>query len=246
MDFDPKCFFENPPRMKEDLKEYIKDLSKKIVEKIRKFSENLCNGERISSKHVKLILFALCPEPITVYNRQGLCTQNFKMKPIYRVLIKAIDEAVQMIETDKYGGIEKKIVKGTQHILKSSSIKYSLSGAIAVAATVSTICGILLQSSVDLLSDAKTLNYDSVRTNGVYHKSSSGQIYPYSSLIKFLNIIEILEPLSVEANKKDKKNKESIKYNREPLKVHFQAQKFTPDKNQQQRPSTPDNCFWED
>jgi len=241
MDFDPKCFFDNPPRMKEDVKEYIRELSQRIVVKIRKFSENLCDGERISSKHIKLILLAISPEPITVYNRQGLCTQNSKMKPIYRVLMKAIDEAVELIETDKYAGIEKKIVRCTQAILKNCNIKFSPSGIIAVAATVSTICGIILQSSVEL-SDSKTLNYDVVKKNGVYHKSSTGQIYPYSSLIKFLNIIEVLEPLSVETIKKEKKDKKEIQP-RENLKVHFQKKLSN---NSQNRPSTPDNCFWED
>ena len=245
MEFDPKCFFDNPPRMKEDLKEYIKELSKKIVFKIKKFSENLCDGERISSKHIKLILLSICPEPITVYNRQGLCSQKYQMKPIYKVLIKAIDEAVGTIENDKYCGIEKKIVRGTQQILKNSSSKYSPTGIIAVAVVVSTICGIILQSSVDLLSDTKTLNYDSVKANGVYHKSSSGQIYPYSSLIKFLNVVEIFEPQSVEQVKKDKKPKE-IKHSRESQNLKVQFKKQCTPTIKQERPSTPDNCFWED
>ena len=49
MEIDPKCFFENPPRMKEDLKDHMKKLSEKIVTKI----SGLDNGVSLNLAHTK-------------------------------------------------------------------------------------------------------------------------------------------------------------------------------------------------
>ena len=106
MDFDPKCFFENPPRMKEDIKDYIKKLSENIVLKIISFCRNLFPNERLFSKHIKFAILAMCTDPVTIYNRHGLCIQNVKLKPISKILCKTIDNAINNLSENKYGNLD--------------------------------------------------------------------------------------------------------------------------------------------
>ena len=248
MDFDPKCFFENPPRMKEDLKEYIKDLSNRFLLKIIKYYNNLFSTERLIFKHIKYIMIAMSPDPLTCYNRHGLCVQNIKLKPIHRVLCKSIDTAMKESENGtKNGGLEKKILKSCAEKLKSVNIKFSPNGVIAISAVISTLCTILLQGSIK--SDVKTLTLDMIKSNGVIHKSSSGASYPYSSLMRFIYIIENFEPYAVciSKNKEDKKDKIAKKSKNIVAKEVSSICDGT-NKGVQfyQRPSTPDNCFWEE
>ena len=249
MDFDPKCFFENPPRMKEDLKDYIRDLSKKILIKFMKYYETLFHGEKLQAKHVKYIIIAICPDPVTSCNRQGICIQQNKLKPFYKVLFKSIDTALsnfsdENVPNNKYGGLDKKLVKNCIQSLKG--IKTSHQGILAMGAVISTVCSIMLQNSIH--SDIKTLTLDILLANGMTHKSNTNQkSYPYSSLMRFLGVIESFEPLKVNSPPPKKKDEEKDKH-----KVHFTNKKsFTPKlnktlKEKHERPSTPENCFWED
>lgn len=237
MEFDPKCFFEHPPRMKEDLKEYLKHLGRKIVLQIVQFARVLFESERIGPKHIKLTILAICPEPITVYNRNGLCVQNVKLKPIHKVLCRAIDLVAEACGRDKYGGLDKKICKSCLQLLREhQDIKCSHHGMLAIASVVSEICGILLQSAVANQASVKTLTLDMLKTYGILHKSSNGANYPYSSMIRFLNIIDNFKVSDVkEATKKEHVYEESRSKEK---RVSFQRGPH--------RPSTPDICFWED
>lgn len=246
MEFDPKCFFENPPRMREDLKEYIKCLAEKIVGKFCVFCRILFENERITPKHIKSIIFAICPDPITTYNRQGLCSQKVLLKPIYKVLCKSIDQAMASEDT-KYGGLDKKIVKSCSKCL--SDLKVSSNTAVALAAVVSTICGIVLQSAQDNIPNIKTLTLESVQEYGTIYSGSNGQ-YPYSSLIRFLKIIEVFNPTppinsKAVVSQSKKELKPAIVYDKlESKQVHFKKENAQHTKRP--RPLTPENCFWED
>lgn len=240
MELDPKCFFDNPPRMKEDLKDHMKKLSEKIVAKILSFSGKLFSNERLNHRHIKLAVLAMSVEPITVYNRNGLCVQNVKLKPISKILCKSIDNAVANMSENKYGNTDKKIFKGCVKLLKD--VKSSSSAAVALSAVVSQICGILMQSTLENSSEVKTLTLDCVKENGIKHKSTNGSTFPYSSLIRFLNIVEYFEPREIVNREVTKKKKDA--------KAKFESLEIKPKVSFQdvstKRPSTPDNCFWED
>lgn len=245
MELDPKCFFENPPRMKEDVKDYMKLLAKLMVTKLKKFHMTLFGSERLNSKHVKLIVLAMCPDPITTYNRQGLCNETSKLKPICKVLCKDVDTAMlEFTNGDKLGGTDKKIFKGCKKILED--VPCSQNGIVAVSSIVSTICGILLQSSIENCKDIKTLTLEMVKTEGVNHKASNGVTYPYNSLMRFLSIVESFEPLSIPETTKMKKN--DAKHLDTPKKAKHLKVSFTNENAMKQnpRPSTPENCFWDD
>ena len=247
MDFDPKCFFENPPRMKEDLKEYIKDLSRSIVKKFVLYANILFPGEKLSAKHVQLLVISVCPDPLTSYNKNGLCIQNIKLKHIHRILCKSIQTSIAC--EDKYGNNDKKIFKFCKSMCLN--VKISTSGIIAMTAIVSEICGIILQSAKENSVNPKTLTLEMVKSEGMTHISSSGTRVPYGSIVRFLNIVTKFEPVytsqpekkKLKTNQKDKTN-EKEKTNQIDKSVRFyeQKQKILTDI----RPQTPDICFWED
>lgn len=240
MDIDPKCFFENPPRMKEDLKEFIKYLCEKIVSKILTFCSKLFETERLYSRHIKLAILAMSPDPITVYNRNGLCIQNVKLKPISKILCKSIDNAVSGMTDNKYGNIDKKIFRSCSKLVKDQEMKTNPTAIVAISAIVSQICGILMQSSIENDKELKTLTLESVKQNGVNHRTANGSTIPYSSLIRFISVVQTFEPKDiiseVKSKKKESKTKKLESIEIKP-KVSFQNT---------ERPSTPTNCFWED
>lgn len=237
MEIDPKCFFENPPRMKEDLKDYIKNLSEQIVTKILCFCDKLFPNERLNSKHIKLAILAMSVEPVTAYNRNGLCVQNVKLKPISKILCKSIDSGVTFMSENKYGNTDKKIYKGCLKLIKN--IKHNSTAVIALSVSVSQICGILMQSSLENSCASKTLTLESVKENGIKHKSTNGCTLPYSSLIRFLNVVEFFEPRTVTMIDVTKKKKD--------VKTKLESLEIKPKVSfKDNRPSTPEHCFWED
>jgi len=266
MEFDPKCFFDNPPRMKEDLKDYIKDLANKIVFKISKFSHTLFPGERLNHKHIKFVVMSMSIDPITSFNRQGLCILNSRLKPYHKILTKAIDETILAFEqNEKNGNLDRKIVKSCSKVLeKIDFIKTTTTGILAIASIVCSICGLLLQSSK--AGDSKTLSIETLRQYGTNHLSSNGNSYPYSSFIRFLYIIDNFEPLALteppktetktetknmeicdytkskKQTKKRKSSHEKEEHHNTKSSVQFLEQK----KRERIRPSTPENCFWEE
>ena len=221
--------------MKEDLKEYVKELSKSVVIKFMQYAEIMFPGERLNYKHIKMLVLAISPDPITTYNRQGLCVQNSKLKSLVRVLCKAVDNSIVASETNKYGQIDKKIYKGCAKLMESP--KCSTTAVIAVATIVSELCGILLQSLMNTMSDMKTLSLDFLKYQGICH-TSNHVVYQYSSMIRFIYMIEqhtpLLPPSPREKKSEKKKGKHALCTDRS--KVSFECD----------RPSTPENCFWEE
>lgn len=206
MDIDAKIFFETPPRMKEDVKEYVRTLAATLVGKFVQMARIMFGDERIHSKHIKWIVLALCPDPITMYNRNGLCVQNVKMKHFSKVLCKGIDDAVEAMAQNKYGEVDKKIHRGCAKL--AADIKCHASAIVALASIVSQTCGILMQSAVENYGDVKTLTLECIKEHGVMHRSSSGDVIPYSSFMRFLNMVQHFQPRSREGGK-PKKVKES-------------------------------------
>ena len=243
MDFDPKCFFENPPRMKEDLKEYIKDLSKSIVKKFLLFGSILFPGERLSSKHVQLLVISVCPDPLTSYTKNGLCVQNIKLKNIHKILCKSIQNSIT--SEDKYGNTDKKIYKFCKSLC--TDVKIASSGIIAISAIVSEICGIILQSTKENSVNAKTLTLEMLKSEGMTHKSSNGSKVPYGSILRFLNIVKNFEPVHIQLPQQEKK-KTKLKPHDNDNKKEKNKVRFCEESKKciDERPRTPDICFWDD
>lgn len=198
MDFDPKCLFEDPPRMKEDLKQHMRKISDRIIRKILMFASILFEDERLTESHVQTIILAMSFEPITVYNRQGLCIENNKLKSVHKILVKDIENMTTACETTdkKYGGLDKKMVKSCTRHVKSLHSKISSKGILAIACVVIKICGILLESCMSNSDGVKTLTLELFMKESVHHKANSGNVYPYSSMMRFLHVANHFQPTS--------------------------------------------------
>lgn len=248
MEFDPKCFFEHPPRMREDLKEHIKAFSHSVVVKMLQFGKIMFEQERLTDKHIVLILIAMCPEPLTIYNCQGLCVETSKLKPIYKVLCRSITTALDMSKEDTHGGIDKKLHKSCLKVIKENGVKTSQDGALAIGAVVSQVCGIILQSALHNAPDSKTLTLDIVREKGYYHKTSTGNTVPYPSLMRFANVVENFVPTTPIMQPEVKSKEHSTESKRVQIENDSRRVTFGKEKckDKMTRPTTPDNCFWDD
>lgn len=226
MDFDPKCFYTESIRMKEDLKEHIRDFSSNVLEKIKVYADVMFKNEKLNEKHVKFIILAMSVDPITCYNKNGLCVQNISMKPICRIICNSIDIAMNSMTSDKYGGIDKKVYKACKKGL--INCRCATSGILACSVVISELLGIRLQSTIKNVPDVKTLNLEIFQKESTLHKTAKQTTIPYSSLLRFINIVERFK-LEVREGTKNK--------------VSFDMKSGNTNK---QQPTTPDICFWED
>lgn len=189
MEFDPKCFFANPPRMQENLKQKMKLLAEKIVLKIINSAKTF-ECTKINENVVKLMCIQICNDFIVVWNpKTGINIQNTKVKDMTRVIARAIDTTIELVEAgDKNGGLEKKIVKGVASVLEKKNMKSTQSGKVALAAVVSEICGVMLQSAMQNCVD-KTLTVDHIEKYAVMYTNSSKESCVNGSLIRLLHAI---------------------------------------------------------
>ena len=245
MDFDPKCFFEKPPRMKDDLKLYIRTMADRIVYKITQ----LClfvNNDKIGTKQIKHIILLLCVDPITCYTRDGLSYSQGTLRSMSRILLKAIDRAQQYVENgDKYGNMDKKMVKCVQSILTDGQVKFGSSGVISITACVSEVCGLLLHATYKGMNYPKTLTLEGLKTYGTTHFSeSSSKSVTNASLIRLLHVLEqdhfnICSDKSVDKTKYAQESSKNVSFEGDKVSACFWQSAAG-----EERPGTPD-CFWE-
>ena len=258
MEFDLKVFFKDPPRIKEDVKAYMHEIASRIVIRAAQHIRTL-GIDRILPRHVKIVIFHMTQDPLTRMNRHGLCTQQTKVKSIAKVFQRTIDLAEEALKSDaKYGGIDKKIVKGTQLILTEQNVRHSTGASVCLAACVAEICGIMLNSTQSLMED-RTINLNALHSYSTTHCISTGDKCTNSSLLRFLHYIDTqvhaeVDPVAMsdsrakeaEAEAKPSTRPESPKRKLRRLEektVSFDDHASTSLKD---RPSTPDTCFWED
>lgn len=248
MEFDLKLFFKEPPRIKEEVKVYMHDTASRIVKRAVEHIKFL-QIERILSRHVRIIIFQMTQDPLTRMTRVGLCVQQSKVKNMAKVFQRTIDSTEENLKGDaKYGGIDKKVVKGTQTILDDMEVRYSTGASVCLAACVAEVCGIMLNSTQTLMQE-RTINLASLQTYATIHCISSGEKCCNSSLVRFLHHLNLPMQKEIEQTADDVKDlpKISKKSTRESpgrkmRRLEEKSVSFSEDK----RPSTPDTCFWED
>ena len=95
-------------------------------------------------------------------------------------------------------------------------MRSSTKGNIALACIVTKVIGILLESSIKD-DDVKTITMDMFEKNSVSHKSATGEIYPYSSMMRYLHIVNNFTPNEFTLQKKPK---EALKKNNNTTKKY--------------------------
>ena len=250
MDFDLKLFFKDPPRFREDVKHYMHDLAKKIVLRVCQHMKAL-NVDRLLPRHVSLIMFQMCQDPVTRYMRHGLSCQAHRVKPLSKVFAKVLSETANAIETEhKNGNIDRKIIKGTQNIIDDCGMKSSNVATVLVASCVAEVCGIMLNDARQC-ADAKTITLDILQEASTTHVLSNGEACTNISLARFIASIyrPVFSEIQVEmeeATRKRKSDNAPLVEKQKRRMLEEKTVKFAEYTPTAPRPSTPDHCFWEE
>lgn len=185
MDFDVKTFLPKSSRVKEDVKTYMKSLAENIVHSLIRICTSF-TSDKICLQHVKFALFSLCVDPIVMYNRMGLTVQNSKFKCMTRTLIRQLENEDP---DDKYAGVDKKFFKSTGTYIESlTSQKLEAKALRAIAFFAHQVCGIILNSAMEQLSD-RTVTLESIDKYGTTHMVHSEDCIN-SSLVRMLHFIQ--------------------------------------------------------
>ena len=156
MDLDPKAFFDVPPRMKDDVRLYIRQVAESVVGAFAHLAVRFTVGN-IQPKHVRLLACMLSGDPLTQVSREAIFTRTTRVKPIARTLIKSIDAAVATLaDGDKRGGLDRKVVHFVTRALAERVVKSSSGGRIAISAVVAETCRLMLHSATFALDSEQT------------------------------------------------------------------------------------------
>jgi hypothetical protein len=224
------------------------DLACRIVKRVISHMKNL-EIARLLPRHVPLIMFQMCLDPVTRYTRQGLCVQTLKVKSLSKVFARVIQDTTLAFEKDqRYGGIEKKIVKSTTSLIEEAGLKSNSHASVLVAACIAEVCGIMLNDARQL--DKKTITLEILQQSSTVHVLSNGETCVNASLVRFIESIK--RPIECELEEKreredaqqrrKKRTSNSTETTRKRIALEEKSVKFS----EARRPSTPDHCFWEE
>ena len=248
MDFDLKSFFVESPRIKDEVRAHMHQLATTIVIRFVAYAKQL-QVERILPRHVRMIAFQMAQDPLLRCSRQGLCVQKTAIKSLQRILTRAFDDVDNALKQEiKHGGIDRKIVKQTGLLLEKHDQKASTAAVVSIAACVAEICGVMLNSTAQNMTE-KTMTLSLIHEHACTHITSSGERCRNASLHRFLVTLDRPLMHAVQAVRTAQtSDKKTGKRKAEPPReqpsarpksekaVHFHSA----------RPTTPDNCFWDD
>lgn len=189
MDIDPRVFFETPPLMDEALKAHVRELGQQVARGLLGVLR-LYALDDVRASHVKLAVSHIALDPVLAYDSaQGLLVQATNMRSTPRIVCKAIDEALAMLEQgDRHGGLDRRVVHAVVAQAEAANVALHASGKIAIACCVSEVCGMLLQTAArQLEGDAPTLTLEAFREHSLQYRMHSGETATNSSLLRFLS-----------------------------------------------------------
>ena len=185
MNFDVKTFLPKSTRVKENVKTYIKSLAENMIHSLIRVSTTF-TPDKICVQHVKFALHSMCIDPIVMYNRMGLTVQNCKFKCMTRTLIRQLENEDPK---DKYAGIDKKFFKSTTvYVATLTKQKIEANALRAIAFFTHQVCGIILNSALEQLSDC-TMTLESIDKYGTTHVVNSEECIN-CSLVRMLHFIQ--------------------------------------------------------
>jgi hypothetical protein len=180
---DVKQILKSAPRMKDDAKEYIKQISCKIIKKIQHFCVMMFPNTQLEKKHAKIAFLCLSFGPLTCFNRQGLCCENVKLKPIEKIVLRCIDSEIE-------NSLDSKIVSACKELLcDSSTLRCTTEFVKAVTIGVTNIITIMLQSTSHN-NDHKTMTLEDLHEKATSYKNTKSELVPYVSLKRMLHLVE--------------------------------------------------------
>lgn len=127
---------------------------------VRKIIDLACSFrvKRILPRHVSYLIFQLCPDPCIYIGRAGMQINRSRVKDISKILASVLVETGEILEDNKKNGhIERKIIKGVGIIAHEANCDISQKASVLIAACVSEVCGIILNSAYHAMKMPKTL-----------------------------------------------------------------------------------------
>lgn len=193
-DFDPKLFFDEAPRMRDDARVYVRRLASDVLRALVTAYRRLPVEQQWTPRLIKLLLFLVCVDPITEYARGQLVVQAPRVKSTLRVLSRAVDDAVTRVaDGSRHGGVDRKIVRGTERMLRDARVECSRAGLVACAAIVADVCGMVLHGGARAMEreegSAITLTERHLREHAGLVQLTSGELYENASLLRFLSVV---------------------------------------------------------
>jgi hypothetical protein len=191
MDIDPKKFFDEPPRMKEDVRIHLRDTINAILSHIYAVLYKL-QLDTVGPKHVKVAIVCMTNDLVTMYVRDDLLVQSSRIKPLTALLCRSVDRAISRIADGcKNGRVDKKVIKFVEHFDRDHALKVTSAGMIAIASVVYEICDMLLQSAsfeLDRNKSVQTLSSEHVRVSEGIVRLKHGDRYVHAALLRFLAV----------------------------------------------------------
>lgn len=191
MDIDPKKFFDDPPRMKEDVRIHLRDTNNAVLTYIYDVLYKL-QIDTVAPKHVKAAIVCMTNDLVTMYVRDDLLVQSSRIKPLTALLCRSVDRAIsRLADGCKYGRVDKKVVKFVEHVDREQALKVTPAGKVAIASVVYEICDMLLQSAsfeLDRDKSIQTLSSEHMRVSEGIVRLKHGDRYVHAALLRFLAV----------------------------------------------------------
>lgn len=154
--FDTKSFLVEGSalRVPKNVKDCIHALMTEFLMRIISYVDQM-DLDRVSSKHVRVVMCLMSPEPVTMYVKNSLVSKDKTSTFSVRSMNACIDKAIE--SGDKYGKLDQRLVKACAEMTQE---KFSMDANIACAAAM-TALGQALFTSVS--QESKTLSMDDLK-----------------------------------------------------------------------------------
>lgn len=174
-------FFENPPRVSSEAKEFLSSLSRRFAKKAVLCLDEM-EADRCSVREAKIAVLVLCQDPILSFST--LEPPHSRIKPMSRVLLSCVEEA----ERRDWRKVEKRIVGYVLSLSAERRLDLTKQGASCIAACILHMCGILVRGADEKVRSGTIHVQDLKRSMSVY-RTSAGKECRNDSLLSLSRFV---------------------------------------------------------
>lgn len=187
MDFDLRHFVGDSYRIKDDLKKYVHGIATRFIEHICKRAI-LLGEKKVTDRNVLYIVFEICVDPFTRYNRHGYCSSQQNVKPMYKVFGSAMKKAQSStVNDEKTAKYQARLSRQTRKVFERMGISVQKTACAMIAACISEMCGLMLNGH--RTSTSRTMTLDDIKSSCTTHMLSNGELSTNSSMGRFVNFM---------------------------------------------------------
>ena len=114
------------------------EFAKRVVRSLLAVACTLVHEATVRLIHIRCAVLQLCPDPIVMHNRNGICILHTKLEQMIHVLIRAINDAEA--SSMPHGGLNKRLFRSCKAIMRSySSKRFDEPAVVGTAAVTSQL-----------------------------------------------------------------------------------------------------------